>query len=474
MKKLKKVQMQDIVFIDYSNEETVAHKKLSSDIFTSNDITDDNRAFIELLNESSLKQPLSSYFKHIQLSTSLYQNFDVLKDQFAEKGQVAGEVHEFVISCNQYPYSQKNGKKAIVAGTLNGIMAIDSNYILKPTNVYEGWWKDLAVGENEDGETLIVGKTYTQNYTSDETVHHIAYSYDGTYWEKSLDVGVAKSEDDLGYDGSSICYCNKWWIFIPSRPLKTETGMQSIICTKDPTSSQLNDSQDVDPMKWNVIEDAFFGFTEKSGMAAGVMSISDSKFIVVSENYQKRESKIAFFEAQNQEIKFLGCKSFDDDVIFYAINGKAIAHENGKTYVVYCGLDNKVVRLEMTDGDEAETLQAKIFSGNDYAFAKYPKGICSYKRKNGNINFLLTNWDQGSGNGPWISDDFGNTWVQLQTTKKDVINTLTSTNSGTETGFSVVDGKLFNFAGTTMLLEETDEWNVFDAKIVGNIPTDVI
>lgn len=50
-------------------------------------------------------------------------------------------------------------------------------------------------------------------------------------------------------------------------------------------------------MKWNVIEDAFFGFTEKSGMAAGVMSVSDSKFIVVSENYQKRESKIAFFEA---------------------------------------------------------------------------------------------------------------------------------------------------------------------------------
>lgn len=47
--------MQDIVFIDYSNEEAVAHKKLSSDIFTSNDITDDNRAFIELLNESSQK-----------------------------------------------------------------------------------------------------------------------------------------------------------------------------------------------------------------------------------------------------------------------------------------------------------------------------------------------------------------------------------------------------------------------------------
>lgn len=47
--------MRDIVFIDYFNDETMAHKRLSSDMFTSNDITDDNRAFIELLNESSQK-----------------------------------------------------------------------------------------------------------------------------------------------------------------------------------------------------------------------------------------------------------------------------------------------------------------------------------------------------------------------------------------------------------------------------------
>ena len=47
--------MRDIVFIDYFNDETVAHKRLSSDIFTSNDITDDISTFIELLNESSQK-----------------------------------------------------------------------------------------------------------------------------------------------------------------------------------------------------------------------------------------------------------------------------------------------------------------------------------------------------------------------------------------------------------------------------------